>query len=338
MRSLADTLRRIKGFRSVPEVPTRSSPRLRPLNRFGLNPGGLRAWCHVPANITPAPALVVALHGCTQSASVYDHCSGWSGLGEERGFAVLFPEQVRSNNTNLCFNWFNPVDVRRDSGEAMSIRQMIDHMVDRYCLDRNRIFITGLSAGGAMANAMLAAYPEVFTAGAILAGLPYMSASTVPQAFDRMRGYGLPSGLALQAKLRSASDHEGSWPAISVWHGGGDDTVAPANARAIVDQWRGVHCVQSRPTISQQRGDHTLQIWQDATGRDVIELHTLAAMGHGAPIDIAKGYEKDGPFFLDIGVSSTLEAARAWGLGDTKPGEFSFTRMLGPWRAGRKPL
>ena len=107
---------------------------------------------------------------------------------------MLFPEQQRANNANLCFNWFVPEDIRRDSGEALSIRQMIEATVVAHGIDRRRIFVTGLSAGGAMASVMLATYPEIFAGGAIIAGLPYGSAATIPEAFDRMRGHGGPVG------------------------------------------------------------------------------------------------------------------------------------------------
>ncbi|WP_409526893.1 PHB depolymerase family esterase [Rhizobium sp. G21] len=100
----------------------------------------------------------MVLHGCTQTAAGYDLGSGWSQLAEEKGFAVLFPEQQRSNNANLCFNWFEPGDIRRDVGEAASIKEMVDHVMQSHGLDSDRIYVTGLSAGGAMANVMLAAY------------------------------------------------------------------------------------------------------------------------------------------------------------------------------------
>ena len=96
------------------------------------------------------------------------------------------------------FNWFQPEDIRRGSGEALSIRQMIASVSAAWRIDPGRVFITGLSAGGAMASVMLATYPEVFAGGAIIAGLPYGSASTIPEAFDRMRGHGLPSERELQ--------------------------------------------------------------------------------------------------------------------------------------------
>lgn len=314
MRSLSDTVRRLSRKHLATEVPGSALSPLRPLDRFGSNPGELRGWCYVPPGVSPCPALVVVLHGCTQTAAIYDACSGWSRLADEYGFALLLPEQVRSNNSNLCFNWFNPADVRRNSGEALSIRQMVEHMIERCKVDRSRIFITGLSAGGAMANAMLATYPDVFSAGTILAGLPYRSASTISEAFDRMRGHGFPNTEALQAEVRRASDHQGPWPRISVWHGTGDDTVVPANAMAIVEQWRGVHGIGPQPASTRQRGSRTHKIWKDASGRGVIELNILSGMDHGAPLDTKTGYGMSGAFFPDVGISSTAETARAWDL------------------------
>src|SRR6185312_13986051 len=102
------------------------------------------------------------------------------------GFALLLPEQQRTNNPNGCFNWFLPEHSRRDQGEALSIRQMIAKSVRDFGIDRQRIFVTGLSAGGAMTSIMLACYPDVFAGGAIIAGLPYGAATNVQQAFESM--------------------------------------------------------------------------------------------------------------------------------------------------------
>ncbi|MEW9614393.1 PHB depolymerase family esterase [Shinella sp. S4-D37] len=313
MRSLSDTFERLARMRSVkPAVPTGSI--LRKLDHSGGNPGALTAWHHVPKQLPAAPALVVVLHGCTQTAAGYDAGSGWSALAEDYGFVVLFPEQARQNNANLCFNWFNAADTQRDRGEAMSIRQMIATVVAKHDIDEHRIYITGLSAGGAMANAMLACYPDVFAGGAIIAGLPYAAASTVPEAFDRMRGHGLPSTDRLQESLRAATRHEGAWPPVSVWQGTSDHTVVPQNAAAIVAQWRGVHAVPDQPTQVETTDRHLRSVWRDDRGMDAIELYTISGMGHGTPVDASSGYGRSAPFMLDVGVSSTVQIARTWGL------------------------
>src|SRR6188508_3373251 len=162
------------------------SARLREILGFGSNPGNLRMFDYRPSNLADSPALVVVLHVCTQSAAGYDLGAGWSTLADRYGFALLLPEQQRSNNPNGCFNWFLPEHNRRGEGEALSIRQMIERVIIEYGIDRSRVFITGLSAGGAMTSTMLACYPEVFAAGAIIAGLPFGAAANVMEAFEGM--------------------------------------------------------------------------------------------------------------------------------------------------------
>lgn len=316
MRKISDTIARLSALRAQrsTHVPDHGGQdRLQALTNFGSNPGVLKARVHLPPDLPRNAPLVVVLHGCTQNPAGYDHHSGWSQLADETGFALLFPEQQRANNPNLCFNWFEPADTRRDMGEALSIRQMIDVMVLTHGLDRKRIFITGLSAGGAMTAAMLASYPEVFAGGAIIAGLPYGSATTIPQAFDRMRGHGGPSGKELQRILRGASNHSGPWPRISVWQGTADQTVAPSNADAIAAQWLGVHGFDIKtPTHLESAGRLAKRIWRNVTGEATIEINMIARMGHGT--SIGDGLGSPGPFMLDAGISSTREIARFWNI------------------------
>ncbi|HEX5517752.1 MAG TPA: PHB depolymerase family esterase, partial [Pseudolabrys sp.] len=134
------------------------STRLREIFDFGSNPGNLRMFGYRPSTLANNPALVVVLHGCTQTAAGYDIGAGWSTLADRYGFALLLPEQQRSNNPNGCFNWFQPPHSRRDHGEPLSIRQMIEKSVIDHGIDRRQVFITGLSAGGAMTSNMLACY------------------------------------------------------------------------------------------------------------------------------------------------------------------------------------
>ena len=290
--------------------------RLADLTGFGTNPGALRARVHVPTRLAQSPALVVVLHGCTQTAAGYDHGSGWSRLADRHGFVLLYPEQDRANNANLCFNWFEPGDIARGKGEALSIRQMIESVAVAQGIDRDRIFVTGLSAGGAMASVMLATYPETFAGGAIIAGLPYGCASNVQEAFGAMRSRGRSRPDALAALIRHASGHEGPWPKVSVWHGSGDATVNPNNADAIVEQWLPLHGISGSPSTTDIVDGYPYRAWRDAGGRVVVEAYSITGMGHGTPLD-ASGTDPfgvAGPHMLDVAISSSRRIAESWGL------------------------
>ena len=109
------------GRAAAAPLPSPKAPPLRETTEFGPNPGGLRMFSRVPPGLPAGAALVVALHGCTQGAAGYDAGSGWSELGVRHGFAVLLPEQVRANNLNRCFNWFQPGDAARGAGDQGSL-------------------------------------------------------------------------------------------------------------------------------------------------------------------------------------------------------------------------
>lgn len=296
----------------------KNSRQLIELKNFGSNPGMLKSWLYLPTILAPKTPLVVVLHGCTQNAATYDHGTGWSKLAEEKGFAVLFPEQQRANNANLCFNWFEPGDIQRDAGEALSIREMIGHVIEAHGIDPGRIFITGLSAGGAMANAMLATYPELFVGGAIIGGLPYGSASGVGQAFERMRGQNAPSESQLKAALTTAASGWGPWPSISVWHGTHDQTVKPINAEQIAHQWASVHQVSVKPDLIETINGHSRRAWRDENGNEVMEVNLIKGMAHGVPLSFTAEAPlgQPGPFMLEAGISSTARIAMSWGLAD----------------------
>ena len=310
MRSISDTIARLQPRSIGPAVD-----RLVDLSEPFANPGNLRARTFVPEHLPPGAALVVVLHGCTQTAAGYDHGSGWSDVADRGGFALLFPEQVRANNPNLCFNWFQDGDTTRGQGEVASVRAMIETMIARHALDPAKVFITGLSAGGAMTAAMLATYPEVFAGGAIIAGLPHGTASSVPEAMERMRGHGIPDARTLGLAVDEASSHRGAWPPVSVWHGSADATVVPATGEAVVAQWLAVHGLASADAELDIVDGHAHRVWRARDGRVAVESHVIAGMGHGTPLD-TEGCGVGGAFMLDVGVSSTLRIAESWGLID----------------------
>ncbi len=298
------------------DPPLATGPHLSPLETFGTDPGALRASTFVPKSFPKNGPLVVVLHGSSQSAQSYDIGSGWSILAEELGVALLFPRQRLANNSVGSFNWFMTGDTRRGGGEALSIRQMIRRVLKDHPIDPTRVFVTGLSSGGAMTSVMLATYPEVFAGGAIIAGLPYRSADNLIQAIFRMNGYGMPSDRRLSALVRGASKFTGRWPTISVWHGDSDTTVDRSNARSIVGQWQKLHKVDGPPTRIETIDGAARRVWCDPKGRAVIEEYIVEAMGHGTPIDTegADGLGKEGKYMLDVGISSTRYIAEFWGL------------------------
>jgi feruloyl esterase len=292
---------------------------LQELTDFGPNPGNLRMLAFLPEDLPSGAPLVVALHGCTQTAGGYDRGTGWSALAVRHGFALLLPEQRPANNRNRCFNWFQPEDTRRDGGEAASIRQMVAHIVARHRLDARQVFVTGLSAGGGMASVMLATYPEVFAAGAILAGLPYGAAQSMPEAFEAM-ATGRPRPAREWGDLvRSASGHPGPWPRVSVWQGEADSTVRPANAEEILKQWRDLHGLSGAPRTGEARSPaHRHHLWLGPDGLPLLERHAIAGMSHGVPIAPREGEAPLGetaPYMLDVGLASTEAIAGFFGLG-----------------------
>jgi poly(hydroxyalkanoate) depolymerase family esterase len=297
-------------------APARRPTRLRELTGFGANPGNLRMFSYAPEDLPPNAPVVIALHGCTQTSDEYDHGTGWSSLADRLGFAVVYPQQQPANNPKNCFSWFLPGDIARGHGEALSIREMVEHAIATFAADRRKVFVTGLSAGGAMASVMLATYPEVFAGGAIIAGLPYGCASNVQQAFEAMFKEHAHAAQALGDRVRVASRHRGPWPKISVWHGTSDQIVKPFNGEDTIRQWTNVHGLSDDPSYRESNGSHTRRVWNDVNGEALIEAFTISGMAHGVPLATTGGESCGAPgaFFLDVGISSTHHIARFWRL------------------------
>jgi len=189
--------------------------------------------------------------------------------------------------------------------------------VDEHEIDPHRIYVTGLSAGGAMTTVMLATYPETFAAGAVIAGLPYGVASNVREALSGMlQSPSRPAG-ELGDLVRSASAHRGPWPKLSVWHGSADRTVNPANANEIVKQWLDVHHLPAAPMSEGTIDGYPHRVWWNADGETTIESYTITNMAHGTPLGIADNDERygaEGAFLIEAGISSSYHIASFFGL------------------------
>lgn len=262
--------------------------------------------------------MIVVLHGCGQRAGAFAADTGWIALATRIGAVLLLPEQTSDNNRGLCFHWYQSEDVRRGSGEAMSIRQMLRTALGDYRCDPKRVFIVGLSAGGAMAAAMLAAYPTVFAAGAVVAGMPVGTAHGVGMALMRMRRAATQDGTSLaQAVRRQApSALRRTWPRLSIWQGGQDRQIDPANADLLAAQWSTLHGHGGPPLrddLSDRPGIRR-RSW-GTSKRVAVELWTLPGLEHGFPIDAQQvGGGRPGFAIVDAGISATDHIAAFWGL------------------------
>ena len=284
---------------------------------FGSNPGNLRMFKYVPNGLPANAPLVVALHGCSQSASSYDAETGWQLFAARWQFALLLPQQQSANNASGCFNWFESVDTTRGQGETLSIKQMVDRMIADHGIAASRVYVTGLSAGGAMTSTLLAAYPDVFAGGAIIAGLPHRCATSQSAAFSCMNPGSNLTPAQWGDKVRASSTWTGPWPVVSIWHGDGDFVVRPMNLTESLEQWTNVHGIDQTPEVSDTVGGFPHKVYKTASGQTRVETYTITGMGHGTPVDPGTGETQcgtAGAYILDVNLCSSYYIGRFFGL------------------------
>ena len=295
--------------------PRKKPGRLKQTNAFGNNPGDLTMLHYTPPKLAVGAALVVVLHGCDQAAGDFDAASGWSDLANRDGFALLYPEQKAGNNPNRCFNWFRPSAASRDRGEVMSVRCMIDYMLENHALSNKRIHIFGLSAGGAMAAALLASYPDMFAGGAIVAGLPFGAARDAMGAMSAMNSGASKGPVEWGDLARAASDKKTGFPPLSIWHGVSDRVVSVANADGLADQWLDLHDLDRSGASELKVGRQTIRHWSNAKGEVAVEQRLIDDMDHGLPVSARNLLQApDKRFFYDVGVDAATEMAKRWQL------------------------
>lgn len=269
-----------------------------------------------PSSKNSKPALIVALHGCTQNAQDYADHSGWPELADRMGFLLIFPQQSLVNNPARCFNWFESKNSRRDSGEALSIEQMVERMKRDYRFDSKRIYITGLSAGGAMTSVMLATYPDIFAGGAIMSGVAYGCATKLGEALTCMQSRLERTPKEWGDLVRSASNKT-SWPIVSIWQGTADKVIAPINAQEEVEQWTDVHGVAQKAAKADKVSGYPHQVFYAPDGKAIVELYSITNMGHGQAVDPGTAPEQCGApeaFFPDVRICAAYYACKFWGL------------------------
>ncbi|MFF4650802.1 PHB depolymerase family esterase [Streptomyces sp. NPDC001380] len=302
----------------VTAAPQASAAGLTQVSSFGSNPGNLAMYEYAPADLPSGAPLVVALHGCTQSAQAYYANSGWAQSADRLGFAVVFPQTSSSNNALSCFSWFDSAKSTRGKGEAASVKSMVDHAAQQYGSDRSRVFVTGLSAGGGMAADLLADYPDVFAGGSIASGIPAQCATTQSAASSCQNQSQNLTPAQWGDKVRASyPGWTGPWPRVAIWQGTSDTTVHPVNATELRDQWTNVWGIGQTASGTQSlTGGTTLSTYNDGSGKPAVELYSVSGMGHGLAVDPGTAADQcgaTGAYFLDT-ICSTYYTARFWGL------------------------
>lgn len=228
---------------------------------------------YLPANRGPGPApLLVMLHGCTQSPDDFAAGTRMNALAEEHGLLVLYPAQAEAYNAQKCWNWFDLASQRRDGGEAALLAGMTRRIVESEGADPSRVYVAGISAGGAMAAILAAAYPDLFAAAGIHSGLPVGAARSIPSALVAMK----------RGAAGTALPEHRPVPTI-VFHGDRDKIVHPSNGEAVMTQAL-VAATDLRPTVERGSapGGHpfTRTVYRDPQGRATFELWMVEGAGH----------------------------------------------------------
>jgi poly(hydroxyalkanoate) depolymerase family esterase len=202
-------------------------------------------------------------------------------LADELGFIVAYPQQARTANVSRCWNWFNAADQQRELGEPALIAGITRTVIERYQADPRRVYVAGLSAGGAMAAIMGHTYPDLYAAVGIHSGLAYAAARDLPSALAAMRGDG-PVTAVMAGEPRHAV------PTI-VFHGDEDSTVHPRNSHHAIARATSAGAPEAEVESGEARGlEYTRSLQADASGKPVAEHWIVHGAGHawsGGSID-----------------------------------------------------
>ena len=239
--------------------------------------------------------LVVMLHGCTQDPDDFAAGTRMNELAQAEGFFVLYPAQAARSNSHKCWNWFSPADQRRGSGEAALLAGMVRHVLQTHPIDPDRVYVAGLSAGGAMAAILAGEYPDLFAAAGVHSGVASGAAHDVASAFSVMKNgpvaapswpsAGATSWPTPARESQAAAPSRTSAPVI-VFHGDADPTVVAANGDAVIAAaLRGVDAVADKVAAAGAAGKRRVRrtVWRSPGARD--DAPTLAEhwVVEGAP-------------------------------------------------------
>ena len=294
------------------------------VKHFGKNKGHLKMYVHLPSYVdkTKPMPMVVVLHGCLQCAVTVSKQTGWSKLGDENNFYVLYPQQRGINNPMRCFKFYKRRHTNKNRGENYSIEQMIDYMKKNYAVDSKQVYITGLSAGAAMSVTMMADYPETFNAGAIFAGGAYKMGNGYISAAMGMLGWRVKSAEKWGAIVRKQNpEYKGDYPRMIIYQGNNDWVVNKRNGIELMKQWTNVKGAGIQPSETIQHylniNDIERNVYRDASNKDAVVFYKIKKLNHALLLDPGKCPEQGGRhgiFSKDKNYNSTLWTARDFGL------------------------
>lgn len=292
------------------------------VRHFGDNPGRLRMYMHVPpaGTSTEKKPLVVVIHGCTQQAPRIAEQSGWNELADHAGFFVLYVEQRVWNDRLHCFSWFMPGDIAPGQGEAGSVRNMVEHASTKWPVDKDRVFVYGVSSGGSLAAALLACYPDVFQAGGVVAGAAYRGVEGNTLGRRALESSEHISADTLAERVTALHPERKQWPRIIIVHGTDDDVMSVTEGDALARQWAALHRVDTVPssTVMDYRDVSGVeQLLYGKAGRAAVTYYRFHGMGHKVPVQPGPPPERGGTETImspAMGLHSTYLMARGFGL------------------------
>jgi len=295
---------------------------LEQVTSFGSNPGNLEMFRYVPTSMPANAPLVVMLHGCTQTASDFS-AVGIDALADQFKFYVVYAQQQSANNPDECFDWFgqynnpaNKANITRGQGENESIKEMVDKMKADLSVDASRVYVIGFSSGAAMAAVMMAAWPDVFAAGGIDAGIPYNCPSTSNSDVFTCMNPGKTQTPAQWSQAVRAADPSwnGPWPRASIWQGTTDTTVSTSNAVELVKQWTDLHGLGQTPTSSAMDDGQQHDSFADSSGTAQVERWQIAGMSHGFAVDSTTSCGTAGLYIYDEHICEVRHMITFFGL------------------------
>ncbi len=286
---------------------------------FGSNPGNLKLFHYVPANLPEGAPLVVVAHGCTQTAQDFADTSGWPSLANEYQFAVVFPQTSTENEpAGGCFRTWEAAHQQRGAGEPLSVKQMIDYMHAQFSISLDEVFMTGMSSGGHLTNVMLATYPDVFKAGAPESSFPYKCAMAMSELATCSFGGKILTAQQWGDLARSGyPGYSGPRPKVQIWHGSNDPYIYLVNQYQLVKQWTNVHGIDAYADYGTYLLGQPRYFYKTLYGDTRVETVTIQGMGHAIAVDPGYGpwqCGSTGPYAVDFNICASYWIATFFDL------------------------